>query len=785
MGKKYDASSIEVIDLDRDRVRANPGLYVPDKKLAGCIHLVREIKDNSDDEGMIAKNKDDSIVTVSYDEATREITVSDKGRGIPHEKLQELCEVLHSSGKFSKGDDNAYKYSSGMNGVGLKITNFLSEYLEVTSIRDGVAVTRKYKEGEFVKEKKENVDKSKHGTITKFKISDKVMKETDRLRCKHIQKMIEEKADACPGLVTIFEGLNKDGKKIKTKYIGLEIEDLIKKYNKLTSKIWSFDFETKDENALRCRLAFGYNAKATEGSNMMGWANYIYNKDGGTHVDAIVDALYDVFSKYMKKSFFTEKEKKNLQIRKEDIRLGLCSTIVILTTKPEFHGQYKEQFISAEIGDLIYDNIKKKLNKLSDTDMRLISTIIKNNIKARMSSQNARATVKKVGNGLSKDKIEKYYPAKMTCETDYRELYLTEGESAGGHVEQARFDFQEVYKLRGKTDNIYDKSLQELSKIDIIQDLSRIIGLVPGKRGKLNQDRILGLSDADPDGLAIRAGLVLIFAVAFPQVIEEGKLFMVEPPLFGFKEHGERITKANKREYITYLQNKFTKKNSLYIGKTKLKGESLIEFLMKNERYIEYLKNVADENVCSEKFVELIVSNLNNIGRTKKDVKKWDELVKKNFSKQLNAEWADDRIIVSGIKNGNYEMIEINDELYNSKKTRRLITLMDQNLGNVYGYNIEGKDEYQDISLYEVFKIFNTYKADNLKRYKGLGEMSGKDLRETCMDIKKQRAVKITFSDVDKSLHQLALWHSKKEKYRTYRREYMLSYIPDIEEIST
>lgn len=788
MSKKYDASSIEVIELDRDRVRENPILYIPDRKLTGCVHLIREIKDNSDDEGMIQKEKKNKIVKVYYDENTREIIVKDKGRGIPHEKLKDLCEVLHSSGKFNKGDDSAYKYSSGLNGVGLKITNFLSEYLEVISIINHQGLSRYYENGYFIKETKKKYPDYEHGTIVRFKISDECMKETGKVKCKNIQKMIEEKADACPGLISEFHGINKDGKKIDKTYIGLTIDELLEKYNKPTSKTWNFDFNVPEAGSLSCRFAFGYDAKAIEGSHMMGWTNFIYNEDGGTHIDAIVDALYDTFSKYMKKNFLSDKEKKNIQIKKEDIRLGLCSVIVILTTKKDiFYGQYKNQVIDDEIGDVIFKELKKKLNKLSDSDMKIISTIIKNNIKARMSSQRARASVKKVGNGLSKDKIDKYYPAKMRCETDYRELYLTEGLSAGSQAEKSRYDFQEIYMLRGKVDNIYDMSIQELSKIDIIDDLSRIIGIVPGKMSNVNMkhSRIIGLTDADPDGLAIRAGLVLIFAIAFPQVIQEGRLYMVEPPLFGFKENGKMVFKSTNREYLTYLQEKFAKKNNLYFKDHKFKNSEIIDFLLKNERYIEFLKNVSDSNVCSPIFTELVISNINEIGIDKKAINSWNKLMSNKFSKQIKAEWNDNRIILSGIKDGRYEMIELDESLLKSKKTRKLIDLMNQNLLNIHGYSIDGESTYNDISLYQVLKIFNKYKVDSLKRFKGLGEMDADDLRDTCMNLKNQRCVQIKFSDVDKSIRLLANWHSKKEQYRTFRREFMINYEPDLREIST
>ena len=424
MARKYDASDINILETDRDRVQQQAHIYIPDKRLAGALHVLREVIDNSQDEVMNSSGE----VIVTFDEVTREATVTDTGRGIPLEKLQELCEVLNSSGKFSKGKDSAYLNAGGLHGIGLKLANFLSEYFEITSTRDGKSITRYYEDGIFIKEKKES--SNAHGTSIRLKLSDKYLKELDKMRCKHIQKLIEEKTDACPGLITIFKGVTKDGNKIKQKYTGLTINELMKKYMKPTSKTWDFEFESKDGNT-SAKIAFGYDSKAIEGSNLMGWTNFIYNKDGGTHVDAIADTLFDVFKRYMLNNFFTDKEKKNLQIRREDVKLGLCGVVVLLTTTPEFLGQYKEKMISESIKEEISSFLYKKLNKLSDSDMKEISKIIRDNIKARMSSQKARQQVKKVGNGLSKDRIEEYIPPKMGCTTGYTEIYLTEGKSAG------------------------------------------------------------------------------------------------------------------------------------------------------------------------------------------------------------------------------------------------------------------------------------------------------------------------------------------------------------------
>lgn len=779
MARKYDASDINILETDRDRVQQQAHIYIPDKRLAGALHIIREIVDNSQDEVMNSSGE----VIVTFDEVTRECTVKDNGRGIPLEKLQELCEVLNSSGKFNKGKNSAYINAGGLHGIGMKLANFLSEYFIITSSRDGKSITRYYEDGIFIKEKSEK--SNDHGTFIRVKLSDKYLKELDKMRCKHIQKMIEEKTDACPGLITIFKGITKDGKKIKEKYTGLTIKELMKKYMKPTSKTWEYEFESKDGNTT-AKLAFGYDSKATEGSNLMGWTNFIYNKDGGTHVDSIADSLFDVFKRYMLNNFFTDKEKKNLQIRKEDIKLGLCGVVVLLTTTPEFLGQYKERMISESIKEEMCNFLYKKLNKLPDSDMREISRIIRDNIKARMSSQKARQQVKKVGNGLSKDRIEEYIPPKMGCTTDYLEVYLCEGKSAANQVEKARSDFQAIYKLRGKVDNIYDTAIGDMSKMKLIEDLSRIIGLVPGKHGTIIPDRILALTDADPDGYFIRASIVSIMACAFPQVIEEGRLYMVEPPLFAFKDNGKKRFVTTNREYLTYLQKEFAKKNNLYRDGKKMDNDAIKDFLIRNERYLEYLQNVADNNICSPKFTELIISNIGKLGINKESIDKWSKLIKTEFSPQLKVKWDEGRITVNGIKDGNWESIEIDSELLESKKTKKLINIMNNNLNKIYGYSIEtDKETIKNLSIYDVLQIFNKYSGKDLKRFKGLGEMEEKDLRTTCMDLENQRAVKITAKDVKDARARLADWHSKKESARDFRKNFMLEYIPDIQDIST
>ena len=208
-------------------------------------------------------------------------------------------------------------------------------------------------------------------------------------------------------------------------------------------------------------------------------------------------------------------------------------------------------------------------------------------------------------------------------------------------------------------------------------------------------------------------------ACAFPQVIEEGKLYMVEPPLFSFTEKGVKKFVPDNRSYLTYLQKGFAKHNNLYRNGSKMKNDQIFDFLCRNERYLEYLKNVADNNICSMDFTELIISNLHNFGFDKSSIKDWNKLVHKQFSPQLNAEWTDGRIVISGIKDGRYEMIELDDDLIKSKKTRKLIDIMNNNLNVIYGYGINDESD-KSMSISHVLNAFGKYKGKDLVRYKGL-----------------------------------------------------------------
>jgi DNA gyrase subunit B len=666
-------------------------------------------------------------------------------------------------------------------GVGQKLANFLSEYFICTSTYGGLQKRVEYEHGVFIKESEEKVNKSIHGTTVRFKISSKYINGLSELKSKLIREMIENKAECCPSVTTKFVTIKRDGTTVTDIYKGLTLEQLIAKHNKLTSKTFQF---TKESEEMDVRLIFGYDIRMTEGENVLAYCNFIKNNEGGTHVEGFIDGINEFYRKYMQ-SYLTDKEKKDIQIKKEDIRLGLCACIITTMTTAEFKGQVKGELTSIDMKSFMTKLVKEELKKLPEKDLKELAAIIKSNAKARLSSQRARAQVRSVGNILSDDYISNHIPSLGSYDGDYLEIIHVEGLSAGEHVASAKFEFQEVYKHRGKVDNIFDLSIEALAKLDVVDEMSRILGIPAGRPGNTKYDACKILSDADADGYEIRDGVALIYAKAFPQIIDEGKLFVIVPPLYAYKDGGKQRFAETNRAYMMYRQEKFTEQNSLWVGDKKLQDDQLLAFLLRNENYVDYMDKLAKNEATGAALMELVLSNVRKIGYDKGTVKDWNKLLNNKFSDQVNAIWSDGRVEIEGIKDGNYELLYVDDELIGSKRAKSVMNLLDSNLGKIYNYSVDGANQLNNSSIYEVLSIFGKYKGSDLKRFKGIGQMKPEHLRDRCLDLNKQICKRITWGDIDRSMRQLAMMHSGKAKYAAERKMFMTNYKFDPLDIDT
>ena len=434
--RKYDASSIQVLEDDRDQVRKRPTIFIPSKDAEGAMHLIYEIIDNAIDELSVKETVGDHIIT-TYDESTHMVTVTDNGAGIPQAKLLDVCTKLYSSGKFDNGEGTAYLVSGGLNGVGLTATVYLSEIAEVSSMQKGKKLTYKFKDG-FLKDTVEEKCKD-HGTIVKFKIDNDIVRIND-LVTKDLVDRYEEKSYRFPKIKMSLTILNKGKTKKKYEFYGKTIVDRIEMmkpdteilYGKDTKKVSVLKHVSDDtltETKVGVEFAFTFKEEAVEDDDVykycIAYGNTIKNYKLGAHFNGLKDGIIKFFREDLQQTL--NKRDRELQFIPSDICSGLCAFVIAEVTEPEFRGQYKDELLNPEarraVRDVVYDTLKDS----KPSFQKKMGEFIVRVARGRLESKKARTKSKDVANSFSKDRIKKYWPIIRTANTFESELILVEG----------------------------------------------------------------------------------------------------------------------------------------------------------------------------------------------------------------------------------------------------------------------------------------------------------------------------------------------------------------------
>ena len=559
----YGADSIKVLK-GLDAVRKRPGMYIGDTDDgSGLHHMVFEVVDNSIDEALAGFCKSISI-SINNDNT---ITVEDDGRGIPvdlhkGEKIsaaEVIMTQLHAGGKF---DHDSYKVSGGLHGVGVSVVNALSEKLSLNIYRDGYEYEIKFEDGNSLKPLKKIGKTKKKGTKINFLPSKQIFSSI-KFSSSILEKRIRELAFLNKGIsITLKDNTLKKPKEYLHKYDGGIIEFVRFINNKkpiLTNKSEKEIFKkpiyiTSTKNNVIVECSFEWNAGYSE--EVLPFTNNISQKDGGTHLLGFRSALTRVVNKYS-----SEKNKKNkITLSGEDIKEGLTAVLSIKMPDPKFSSQTKDKLVSSEIRNIVEHVISEKVSTWFDQNPSVAKTVLEKITQAAMArevARKARDSVRRKGTfeltGL---------PGKLAdCQIQKREgteLFIVEGDSAGGSAKQGRVrEFQAVLPLRGKILNTFvngkkngeDQSTKALSKMMSSSEIVTLINaLGTGSKDfnieNLRYDKIIIMTDADVDGSHIRTLLLTFFNnYPFNQLIENGHLYLAQPPLF-------KITKANKSIYI-------------------------------------------------------------------------------------------------------------------------------------------------------------------------------------------------------------------------------------------
>ncbi|WP_204988961.1 DNA topoisomerase (ATP-hydrolyzing) subunit B [Sporohalobacter salinus] len=541
----YNAEQIQVLE-GLEAVRKRPGMYIGSTGTRGLHHLVWEAVDNSIDEFLAGHGEE---IKVEIREGGI-ISVEDQGRGIPVDvhpqkglpAAQLVLTTLHAGGKF---DSSGYKVSGGLHGVGISVVNALSEWLELTIWRDGYTYTQQYERGMPVTEFEKNGSTTKTGTRIVFK-PDKDIFDNVSFKFDVLANRLQESAFLNKGLkISLIDKRSGLEKNVSYQYDGgLEaFIDYLNQDRDLLHKDTVYLEKEVDDTYVE--VAFQYNKSFNE--RIYSFANNINTHDGGYHLTGFKTALTRVFNNYAKDKNLLKKSDPKLTGR--DIREGLTAVVNVKLTEPQFEGQTKAKLGNSEIRSVVegvvYDYLSQYLERHHDMAKKIINKALEA-VRARKAAKKAKELTKRKG-VLNNNSL----PGKLSdCSSrkpEKSELYLVEGDSAGGSAKQGRNrDFQAILPLKGKILNVERARLNKIISNNEIASIITALGTGVGEEfnlDKLRYHKIIIMTDADVDGAHICTLILTLFYRYMPELIEEGHVYVAQPPLY-------KVTYRNDEEYI-------------------------------------------------------------------------------------------------------------------------------------------------------------------------------------------------------------------------------------------
>ncbi len=804
---QYSDDKLVVIKDTFERVRLFLGMYIGQGGTTGAMHLTNEIVTNCIDEA-ISDDSPCDRVDILFDEAECKFVIADNGRGIPFDRMITITTEEHSTTKLIGKRRN--KFSGGQNGIGIKVTVGLSDYYAMTSYRGLESKTIEFFDGVLKEHPIVKLKKPQYGTVTTFVPSTKYLGDF-KITCDMIEDYVRRLSYIIPDGCTLnYVEIPKKGKEKTFKYkrmgLAADVEFLSQTLEFPPVYIHPADTTVNEDTGeeMWLEMAFSYDPSLDD---MLtdSYCNYVSTKEGGFHEQACQRAICDFFSRQAK---ILDPNNK-YEVTYDDCRRGLILAVNCNHENPQFEGQHKSKVSNKNIMTDGRQQMSIELQKFFDSNnglLRRIITYLRSVAKARVEATKIKkSTIKKASSFLDDLELPTFKNISDRNSRGYRELLITEGDSATSAVVSARnVNYQAVFGITGVVSNAWSMKVSDVLQDRAYMQLLKILGCGIGADfdiNKLKWNAIIIATDKDVDGGAIASLICLFFAKFLPEIITSGRLFRVVPPLYSLKQASMKKVGYKGRDFV-FDKKEYNAINHRIVvdnvdialidaqtedevinGKGKLvelSKKDALKWLATTTAYMPELENLESRSHCPANIVEYVVYFMEMAiahTRNQKDIfPTFVKLVTKKFP-----EWEYDSTLQSfnGSIDGRHITLIV-DSLFMDKMAKRMRRIMSEQETFYVACKRRGdkktddpkSDDWERYTLGEFLRnVCGQYAVDIEKRFKGLGECDAQMIFVSTMNPKVRKLIRINMSDIAENMEAMKLLHAGTEAMREARRK--------------